>query len=267
MTHLLDINDIRPFIDPHCFEQIKQFEIKEKISSTNDHLLQLASVGFNDIAICLAEQQSKGRGRLGRKWVSPFGANIYLSLLWPFKKNANDLAGLSLAVGTMIADALENISVPNIQLKWPNDILYQHKKLGGVLIEIAPLQNKTVPVVIGIGLNVNMPDDEGNHIDQAWVDLNHIVGRMVDRNLVVGQLITVLMKQLPQFEKHGFNTFSKRWNDRDILFNQLIDLKLNSQVIRGVARGVDMSGRLLIENQLKQIIPISFGEVTFLKRL
>lgn len=261
-TNLLDIKKIQQIIDPDHLKQIKQFEIKEQINSTNDYLLQLASVDFNEVAICLAEQQTKGRGRLGRKWVSPFGANIYLSLLWPFRKNANNLAGLSLAIGTMIVDALAELQIQNIQLKWPNDILYQGKKLGGILVEVAPLRNGIVPVVIGIGLNVNMPVIEGQKIDQAWTDLNHIMGKTVDRNLVTGKLIEKMMKRLLAFEAHGFGEFIEAWKKQDFLLNHQVILKLQANETQGVARGVDASGRLLIEDQSGQITPFSFGEVT-----
>lgn len=114
-----------------------RLEIHQRIDSTNRHLMREAAHGAPSGTVCLAERQTAGQGRHGRCWVSPFGANLYLSILWRYPCGPAGLSGLSLAAGAVVADALRQLGVQGLVLKWPNDLLWGGRKLGGILLEVS----------------------------------------------------------------------------------------------------------------------------------
>jgi|GEM_PF-4662301 len=203
------------------------------------------------IHICLAEQQTQGRGRQGKNWVSPFAANLYCSVLWPFKQNFAKLTGLSLMVGAIVAHTLENYGIANIGLKWPNDIYVQPKqKIAGILIESTNERTQPSKIVIGIGVNVFLTKvlTQDGYIDQPWTDVVSNVNFLPDRSELASLLLKNLLTALPLFEKNGFSAFQSMWLAKDIRLNQPITLQINGETIKGIARGVDETGRLVIED-------------------
>ena len=136
--------------------------------------LRRVEAGGRSGLVCTAEQQTAGRGRRGREWISPFGRNLYVSTVWEFTQGAAALEGLSLAVGVAVAQALKGLGLPEVQLKWPNDIQHEGKKLGGVLLEMVGDASRQCQVVVGIGVNVAMPGAAANAIDQAWTDISRM---------------------------------------------------------------------------------------------
>ncbi|MCV6620435.1 MAG: bifunctional biotin--[acetyl-CoA-carboxylase] ligase/biotin operon repressor BirA [Cellvibrionaceae bacterium] len=237
-------------------EFVSRFEIFNSIESTNSYLLEQGSHGH----VCMAEQQLAGRGRRGRAWVSPFAKNIYLSVSWTFQGGAQSLEGLSLAVGVAVAEAIGSLGVEGVQLKWPNDVLHNGRKLGGILLEMSGDVSGECKLVLGIGLNVKMPDAGSRDIDQAWVDLSQL-GMKASRNHLAAAILDRLMPMLASYDKGGFLNYKDRWQSLDAFFGKEVYVSSAQQRTEGVANGVADSGalRLLVDGAVQEF---SGGEVS-----
>ncbi|MFA6037826.1 MAG: bifunctional biotin--[acetyl-CoA-carboxylase] ligase/biotin operon repressor BirA [Legionellales bacterium] len=230
---------------PHELAQKTQILLHAQTESTNSVLSeQLRKNTIDSGTVCLAEYQSQGRGRLGRTWVSPMGSNVYCSMAWQFNKGASTLMGLSLVAGLAVIHALNQLGAKNIGLKWPNDIFWQNKKLGGILVEIAGDALGPCDVIIGIGLNVNMP--RNIKIDQAFSDLSHAMQRTISRNQLIAYMISALNDYLSGFEQTGFNGFLDEWLKYDILHNQAVKITQFDQILDGLVTGIDEQGQLKV---------------------
>ncbi|MFQ3191410.1 MAG: BirA family biotin operon repressor/biotin-[acetyl-CoA-carboxylase] ligase [Paraglaciecola sp.] len=241
---LLNLDKIR--------EQLVSFhtadiEVLNVIGSTNQYLKDIP-VGIKNGHTCLAEAQTAGRGRHGRKWVSPYAASLYLSMHWSFAGGYSVLGGLSLAVGVAIVNALNQCDVQDIQLKWPNDIYAQGKKLAGVLIEVEGQIGSGCQAIIGIGINVALPTNV-KEIGQPWIDLAQLTEPLINRNLLAGTLISELTKSLMLFEDYGLEPFISEWQALDVYANQTVKLIIGKQTITGISRGIDASGAILLETE------------------
>lgn len=219
-------------------------EILQTVDSTNSHLLRALAAGSPPelYHICLAESQSAGRGRSGRHWVSPFGANIYASVACPF--DTLNLSGLSLAVGVAILHALDALGFEGIGVKWPNDIYWQQQKLGGVLIDVRPAGD-SVSAVIGVGLNYRMPREYAPGIDQAFTDLATLLpAALPARNEVAAALIHHLLLAASRFRSEGFAPFREAWSQRHVFHGREVRLLRDHDEIRGVVTGINAEGLL-----------------------
>ena len=264
---LLNLKKIKRYIQKLSLEKIRKIEIFDQIGSTNDYLIELSSSNPDKICICLAEQQMKGKGRLGRRWFSPFGANIYLSVLYPFSKDMSELAGLSLVVATVVAETLSEIGIEkNIGLKWPNDVLWKNRKLAGILIEISGEAHGVNHVVIGIGLNIRMSKSIAKTIDQPWVDIQEIKADVADRNKITGLLINKLIEKIEVFKKQGFLPFCKHFRKLDILVGQPVKIITVLGQINGVAQGIDEQGRFILKDQSGKRHIFSAGDISIRKK-
>ena len=207
----------------------------DEIASTNTWLLEQSAP---DGCICLAENQSAGRGRLGKSWESSrFGA-ILLSLGWRLNNSA--VRGMSLVSGIAVMESLRRVGVQRVELKWPNDILIGGKKAGGILVEISALNS-----VIGIGLNYMVSDSVAAKIDQPWIDLTS-VGVQIDRDQLVVELVKNHDRVLTGFTERGFAGFADQWNLANAYRGQPVQVVSGSRVIYGTASSVDETGALLI---------------------
>nr|VFJ62389.1 MAG: BirA family transcriptional regulator, biotin operon repressor / biotin-[acetyl-CoA-carboxylase] ligase [Candidatus Kentron sp. FW] len=253
---LLDRDRILAETGPEAAKLLSDIEILPEVDSTNDYLVTGASRGFRDGYVCFAEYQLAGRGRRGRHWVSPFGTNIYLSVLRYFGALPDGPQGLSLAVGVAATSALASIGVTDIGLKWPNDLFWKGRKLGGILLELAGEPGGHWQVVIGFGLNVNLPVESAKLIDQPWVDLKTAAGRNIERNLIAGRILRHLLLELERFAQHGFAPFRALWESHDIARDRPVIIKEPHQETRGFARGVDETGALLlsVDGQTRRIL-------------
>lgn len=260
---LLSANTIKTLLPAHPLPI--QLDVFSKIDSTNDYF-KSKIITADAIHFCLAEQQTAGRGRLGRNWFSPFGTNIYLSCSWSFNQEVNALSGLSLVVGIAVIKALNELNPnPEIKIKWPNDILYQQKKLAGILIEINTLDSGNTQAIIGIGLNVNMGSQNTEIIDQPWTSLQHIIGHEIDRNKIVALLIHNLLCELSKFSIHGLKPFFTQWQQYDALLNQQINLLHGTQNIIGKVIGINEQGYLLLQHNDGSTAAYSSGDSTLCK--
>jgi len=227
---------------------LNKMEVHQQILSTNANLMQQAATGEPSGIVCLAEQQSAGRGRLGRQWVSPYGSNLYLSILWRFMLAPADLGGLSLAAGVGVIRSLQEFGVNDISLKWPNDVLYQNKKLAGLLLEMSGEQGGPSHVVLGLGLNVSMSETQGEDIDQPWVGLSAISNDIqVDRNELASSLVSHLFAILQQYETEGLAPLLDEWRAQDHFQGRSVRITIGNRSVDGVHRGVDDAGALLVE--------------------
>lgn len=229
---------------------LTQLDVLTVIDSTNNYLLGKIKCSGNYAVF--AEQQTAGRGQFDRKWITSFGKNICLSLLWHFPNQANKLAGLSLVVGIAVAKALEQYGLKNIQLKWPNDIVHQEKKLAGVLIESRSINTKTYAAVIGIGLNLYTPSTSSQIIDQAITDVYSLQGSPPQRNLLAALILKNLLSLLFEFQSKEFAYFLPDWQRFDSLLDKPIKLLSPIASRVGIARGVNTKGQLcvLIEKKI-----------------
>lgn len=216
-----------------------------EVDSTNRYLLEGEDFAAG-VHACVAESQSAGRGRRGRQWVSPAGANLYLSVLRVLDAAPRSVQGMSLVFGVAVAKALESLEVSGVTLKWPNDVLLDGDKLGGILVEIAAGGAGPWRTVAGIGINVHMPADAGAGIDQAWADLaSH--GTPPGRNRLASRVLAEVVAAWERFAETGFDGFRRDWESRDAVRDRAVELRDGSQVLEGTARGVDADGALLLE--------------------
>ncbi len=247
---LLDTGAIGQELTAETSSLLGELSLLSDIDSTNAEALRRVAAGAGRGLVVSAEQQSAGRGRRGRQWFSPFARNVYLSLGWQFSQGAAALEGLSLAVGVGAVRALASLGVTGLQLKWPNDILSDGAKLGGILLEMAGDAAGTCQVVVGIGINVAMPQDVGGHIDQAWTDLARVGGAEVGRNALLAALLNELLPLLARFETSGFAPWRDAWMALDAYANQPVVISSADQRMAGIARGVDARGALQLETTL-----------------
>lgn len=245
---LLDAQQVRAAMGDSARGLLGELVILDTIDSTNAEVMRRAQSGAVSGLVCSAEQQTAGRGRRGRHWVSPYAGNLYLSLLWEFGQGAAALEGLSLAVGVAVARALHDCDIPAVQLKWPNDVVHEGAKLGGILIEMQGDVAGPCSVVIGIGLNVAMPAAAADTIDQAWTDLKTLAsGQQPARNRVLAAILDELLPLLADFEQQGFAGWRKQWLSLDAYADTPVVAHSGATPLGGIARGVDERGALLLE--------------------
>ncbi len=254
---LLDAAEIKAALDVPC-----TLSVFESIESTNTYLRNLKP--STHPVICLAEQQTAGRGRLGRDWYSPFGENIYLSCAYPFQKDLTHLAGLSLVVGVSIIKALTGI-VSNLKVKWPNDVFWFDKKLAGSLIEVQAESHGACHAIIGIGMNVNMQKAKSRAITQPWASLSVIAQHYQDRNQIAVKLLKQLLADLAVFSQQGFKAFQADWNQYDYLLNRTVTLAGNAEKISGVVQGISEQGHLVLRLPHGELRVFSSGDTSLVK--
>ena len=243
---LLDREAIIRFLDPCSRALLRGFELHSDIDSTNRHLMRRVSKEPVTGHVCLAECQHAGRGRRGRRWISPLGRNVYLSVLWHFSQGAARLSGLSLAVAVAVLRALRETGAEGVGVKWPNDILWKRRKLAGILLEMSGESDGPCHVVVGVGLNVRMSPGCADEIDQDWVDLATIRAD-ISRNQIAGVLIRHLLLALAAFEEEGLTPFRDEWLAADALAGVPVVLQFPASHVQGVACGVDEIGSLVLE--------------------
>jgi len=256
----LDAASILAGMDPAIRKQLSDLNIKDSLDSTNSALQRLPLAQQHATAI-LAEFQSAGRGRRGRQWHSPHGRNLYLSLGWKFENPLAELGCLPLVLALSAAQALARAGLKRHRVKWPNDLLLDGHKLCGCLVEVKGDAKGPCHAVLGVGINVFMPESEAaNEIDQPWTDL-HSQLPGCSRNDLAALLLEELIKQLVLFEKQGFSPFRDTWVQMDGLAGRLVNVRSGSSSLQGTARGIDDQGALLLDTG-KEVLSLHIGEVS-----
>jgi BirA family biotin operon repressor/biotin-[acetyl-CoA-carboxylase] ligase len=230
--------------------QLRRLELLFEVDSTNTRLLKAPPppVGWADVAF--SELQHAGRGRLGRRWLAPFGCGIAMSVSWTFSDGARALPALSLGVGVAVSRALARLGAERMALKWPNDIWYRDRKVGGVLVEIRAEAGGPAHVVIGVGLNVRVPQAQRTQIEASGARVAAVEDACRNppsRNRVGGALLDELLGMLFEFEQAGFAKFRAEWMAHDALGGRAVQVRVGESFTAGTARGVDEDGALLLE--------------------
>ncbi|AZS51807.1 bifunctional biotin--[acetyl-CoA-carboxylase] ligase/biotin operon repressor BirA [Entomomonas moraniae] len=230
------------------------------INSTNTECFYLLQLGARPPFAITSEQQTAGKGRRGREWASPFGRNIYYSLMVTLKNGSQQLEGLSLTIGLAVLKTLKKIGINDVGLKWPNDLLVNNKKVCGILIELQGDPADLYNVVIGIGINVNMPSLSLN-IDQPWTSLQQELGQLIDRNNLLIELNHSLAHYLDIHTQQGFEYLKNEWEENNVWQNKTVNLLQGNQVTTGVMTGIDKTGalKLLVNNEIQHF---NAGEVS-----
>ncbi len=234
-----------------------KLEVHDHLESTNSHLMKQAAQGAAHATCIAASLQTKGRGRRGRAWQAGLGASLTFSLLWRFQSGAAALSGLSLAVGVALIRTFHSLGISQTQLKWPNDLVVRHqgqfRKLAGILIELQGDMEGPSAAVIGIGINLRLPEQVKKHIDQPAIDLAVLTEQLPPEqwqnpSQLLGLLLKNLAETLNAFEQHGFTALSQEWTGYHAYQNQTVRMLLpDGRETQGVARGVADDGILLVE--------------------
>jgi len=231
-----------------------KIEVYTVIDSTNRHLMRhLASHNKNGMVmmqqgqVCLAEYQSDGRGRRGRKWISPFGSHLYLSLYWQLEQGLSGAMGLSLITALAVSDAIKELLDINVELKWPNDIYIGGVKLAGILIELEGQASGPSDSVIGVGLNLRMPEKSAQLIDQPWTDLQSHSSKLIDRNRLCAVIISCLIDRLKRHQEEGLTAMVDEWHQYDVYLDKKVKLITGDRETTGICRGINNQGALQLE--------------------
>tara|TARA_B110000967_G_scaffold172884_1_gene184170 strand:+ start:1861 stop:2859 length:999 start_codon:yes stop_codon:yes gene_type:complete len=264
---LLDAQIITDALSPSARGHLTKIEVFQNIDSTNKYARELAENSSISGTVVMAEQQTAGRGRRGKNWVSPFAANIYLSMVWDFEQGAQALEGLSLAVGVAVKRALSTQGIDAVKLKWPNDIYVEQKKLGGILLEMIGDPAGQCTVIVGVGLNVSMPAKSGGEIDQGWTDVSTELQRQpsavtASRNELAAALVSEIMPLLSTFQSQGFAAYRHEWQAADAFYGQAAVITTPKQSIAGIVKGVDANGALRLELENGNVESFIGGELS-----
>jgi BirA family transcriptional regulator, biotin operon repressor / biotin---[acetyl-CoA-carboxylase] ligase len=250
---LYDRTQILDAASSHTQSALVRTDVLLTVDSTNRFVTDISeSLDAGCAQLCVAELQNAGRGRRGRSWMAPFGAGICMSVGWQFSEAPPTFSALSLAVGVAVVTALRKLGATDVGLKWPNDLLWKGRKLGGILIEMRGESAGPAHVVIGIGINMRMPTAIRLLLaeQQAAViaDVYEIMReRTPNRNVLVGAIVDELVDMLKTFATEGFAPFQSTWRDLDALANAPVKVINGAQTTQGLARGVDPDGTLLVD--------------------
>jgi len=248
-----------------------ELEVHFLIDSTNDHLYAAPPPAPGAARVAFAELQSAGRGRRGRRWIAPFGSGLTFSISWTFAETPADLPALGLALGVAIAKVLSGLGAQRLSLKWPNDLLHDGRKLGGLLTQLRQESGGAATVVAGLGLNLALPDAARNAIEAvnssdhpalAVADLAGATPQGVpSRNLIASRLVLGLEDALREFATVGFTGFAQEWAALDALRGAPVRVHQGSERFEGTARGTDRDGALLVESA-GRVLRVFSGDVS-----
>ncbi len=246
----LDAARIRARLPREIEGRVSELDVAWSVDSTNTVLLARPNPPADRAQVLLAEFQTSGRGRRGRTWIAPPGGAICLSLSWTFQQVPEDLSALGLVIGVCVLRALKEFDLKGVGLKWPNDILIDGRKLGGILIDLRAESAGPACVIIGLGVNVALGSTLLQKISTLGLPATDLVTAGMERpcrNSLTAAVIAAILAALPQFERQGLRPFVEEWRGADVLHGRPVDVHASDGVARGLARGIDVHGALLIE--------------------
>ena len=256
---LLDSHKIQPALNSQTQSHLQSLDILFDVDSTNAWLLKAQ---HKHAVVCLAERQHAGRGRRGRDWVSPFAANLTMSLGWRFELDITAMSSFSLICGVAVVRALQKLGVSELGLKWPNDIICQGKKLGGILIEMRGESGGPCDLVVGVGLNVRMPANMVSlaSIEQPWIDLQHV--GLISRNVLAAAMIDELVGACLACANGQSDDYLDEWRELNIYSNKPVMIHMmDGNSVSGNFSDIDESGALLLQTG-SELQRFTCGEVS-----
>lgn len=247
----LDLLDQKKISDQLKSNLLLNLNVFAQIDSTNSYLMRQENPVMQ---VCFAESQTAGRGRRGRAWISPFAQNLYCSIGWGFEGGIAAIEGLSLVIGLAVERTLRQCGIAGIELKWPNDVLYENKKLAGVLIEVTGDPAGYCQVIIGVGINVAMNNVHAGAIDQPWIDLHSICRYQhvaeTSRNYLAATLIDELVLVLDGYERKGFAAYCAEWQSLNAHAGKQIELRNGNSIHSGECIGISEDGALRVKTAI-----------------
>ena len=236
-------------------------EVLAATDSTSQHLLR-RSAADESARVCFAEAQTAGRGRRGRGWLATPYQNIVMSMSWRFEGGPAALTGLSLAAGVAVLEALAAFGVKGAGLKWPNDVLFDGRKLAGLLVDLRGEAAGPSLVVLGLGLNVAIAEREAAMIDQPWAALREILPAPLDRNRLAALLVRHLGGMFRRFEREGFAAFRAEWERHHLFAGQAVCIETALATVSGTVEGIDERGALCVRDTHGALRSFHSGEVS-----
>ena len=246
----LDAQIVRQSLGETTVARLGTFEALGEIDSTNSYLMQQAPPPPGQVRVAITDNQTNGRGRHGRTWLSPPGSGLCLSVAYTFEAQPGNLPALTLAVGLGVIEALEHAGVAGVRLKWPNDLIAGNGKLGGILTETQSQAAGAISVVTGVGVNIDLGDcpgfDSGPESLHSAVDLVSIADEVPSGNALAAHLIAGLVATFADYDALGFGGFHKRWTGRDWLRGREVTVRTPLEQVTGIGAGVAGDGALLL---------------------
>jgi len=265
--NLLRAENIRGSLAPTTSTILDSLEVLTVTESTNECLTRRPAPPPGHLWAVLAEYQTGGRGRRGRRWLSPLAHGICLSVSWAFEVAPRNLSSLSLVAGVAVSRALSDVGIHGVRLKWPNDVMAGGGKVGGILVEVAGESGGPLRTVIGIGLNVRPVSGIAEALRQEGgqataVGLDELRGEgCLERNLLVAALLNALHACLRAFTDGGGNLLLETWRQFDYLAGRPVAVTSGANVLSGIARGIADDGSLLVDTG-NGVVPVVAGDVT-----
>jgi BirA family biotin operon repressor/biotin-[acetyl-CoA-carboxylase] ligase len=248
----LDAEVIRQLANDPVRERLTHIKAFAEIDSTNSYLMQMPAPEPGKLSVAVTNNQTAGRGRFGKIWQSPPGSGLCLSAAYTFAEQPDNLSALTLALGLGIIDALNELGVSGVELKWPNDLVALDGKLGGILTEVQQQSAGTATVVTGVGVNVDLQGSDDIDMINGWaeqvVDLNSICDVQPDHEEIAAQLTSHLLQTFLDFEASGFEPIAERWSRYDWLLGRDITIDTSDRQFSGVGAGIANDGALLVDS-------------------
>ena len=257
----LDADAIRAGLGELAAGRLAGFEAFAEIDSTNSYLMQCDAPAVGGIRIALTDNQTAGRGRHGRTWQSPAGSGLCLSIAYTFGRQPENLAALTLAMGLGVAESLEGVGVVGVQLKWPNDLIADDGKLGGIRTEAQAPNGGAITVVTGVGINLDLREALATNLERKVADLERYASETPERNELAARLIDGICGTFVTYEMSGFAAYAERWPHRDWLLGRDLTISLAQEQIRGVGAGVANDGALLVDTGSGSVSRVTSGTV------
>lgn len=259
----LDARAIHQSLCETTSKRLAAFEVFAEIGSTNSYLMHCEGPAPGQANVALTDNQTQGRGRHGRTWQSPPGSGLCMSVAYTFASQPANLPALTLAIGLDAIKALADLGIAGVQLKWPNDLVANDGKLGGILTETQPRKSGAITVVTGMGINVEL--DEEVDIVGEWsrqvVDLSRVADRIPPRDEMAARIVDALCATFINYEEHGFAGYAQEWREHDWLYGRTVTIDTGGGEVSGVGAGVAEDGALLVDTGSEALMRITSGSV------
>jgi BirA family biotin operon repressor/biotin-[acetyl-CoA-carboxylase] ligase len=247
----IDSAAILDALNPASASRMSRLDVFPEIESTNAYLMAEPAPAQGEYRVAVAGHQTAGKGRGENRWLSAPGSSLCLSIAHTFRGRPGNLSALTLALGVAAIRALRDSGVDDVMLKWPNDIVARDGKLGGMLAESHHASVTNASVVVGIGVNLELPPAILGNVDSGWaqmpVDLKSLLGRAVPLESLAAAMIDHIADALPTFEEQGLHAFAETWSERDWLRGRDITVQQPGGTVAGTASGIDNDGALLVQ--------------------